>query len=118
MHLFFFSNPIIQAVGSDTNVQLQLLGQGTGGVSIQGVASNANASAGNVGEYITSNIPNGSAVSLTNGTAQNITSISVTAGDWDIFGNVTGFIAGVTNPDFIAWTSLTSATLPNAFNFM
>lgn len=112
------NNPIIQAVGSDTNVQLQLLGQGTGGVSIQGVASNANASAGNVGEYITSNIPNGSAVSLTNGTAQNITSISVTAGDWDIFGNVTGFIAGVTNPDFIAWTSLTSATLPNASNYV
>lgn len=47
-------------------------------------ATNDNASSGKVGEYISSTIAVGSAVSLTNNTQANVTSISLTAGDWDV----------------------------------
>lgn len=54
----------------------------------QGTTTNDNALAGNPGEYIESVIVSGSAVSLTTSTAANVTSISLTAGDWDVVGNV------------------------------
>lgn len=58
----------------------------TGGTSIKGTNTNNNAAAGDVGEYIESTIGLGSAVSLTTGVVANITSISLTAGDWDVSG--------------------------------
>jgi len=54
----------------------------TGG--IEGTTTNDNACAGCVGEYVESVIATGSAVVLTTGTAKTITSISLTAGDWDV----------------------------------
>ena len=60
------------------------------GVSIQGTTTNDNASAGYVGELQGTNIATGSAVTLDagSGTFKNITSISLTAGDWDVCGVV------------------------------
>lgn len=55
---------------------------------IPGTPTNGNALAGNVGEYISSTILVGSAVSLTTATSANITSISLTGGDWDVWGTV------------------------------
>lgn len=49
-----------------------------------GTAGNTAASAGNIGELISSTIASGSAVSLSNNAPANLTSISVTAGTWDI----------------------------------
>lgn len=43
-----------------------------------------NATTGNVGEYVSSTVVLGSAVALTTGISANITSISLTAGDWDV----------------------------------
>jgi hypothetical protein len=60
----------------------------TGGTSITGTNTNSNASAGHVGEYIESSILIGSAISLTTNVASNVTSISLTAGDWDVSGIV------------------------------
>lgn len=60
-----------------------------------GTATNDNASAGNVGEYISSSVAVGSAVSLTTGSPVNITSISLTAGDWDVQGDIY-FTGGLT----------------------
>ena len=54
----------------------------TGGIT--GTTTNDNASAGLVGEYVSSSIAQGSAVSMTTVTPVNITSISLTAGDWDV----------------------------------
>jgi len=54
---------------------------------ISGVTTNSNAAAGVVGEYIES-IVAPSTTGLTTGTAANVTSISLTAGDWDVTGNV------------------------------
>lgn len=60
----------------------------THGVAIQGTSTNSSASAGFVGEVIESKIASGSAVSLVSLTAKTVTSISLTAGDWDVFGQV------------------------------
>ncbi len=82
--------------------------------NIVGTATNNNAAAGSVGEYITSNVAIGSAISLTNVTAANITSISVTAGDWDIWGAVCTNPAGTTvQQSSTAGISSTSATFQN-----
>jgi hypothetical protein len=91
----------------------------TAGVAVKGTSVNpiANAAAGYVGEYITSTVLVGSAVSLTTATEANITSISLTAGDWDVEGCVVIAPAGGTSLGRIdAWTSSTSATLPTAPN--
>jgi hypothetical protein len=77
-----------------------------------GTTTNDSASAGNVGEVVFSAIASGSAVSLTNNTASNITSISLTAGDWDVWANAnfSGTSATVTQKE--AGIGSTSATLP------
>jgi hypothetical protein len=53
---------------------------------LPGTATNDSAAAGDVGEYVSSVIATGSATSFTTATAKNITSISPTAGDWDVQG--------------------------------
>lgn len=64
---------------------------------LPGTATNDNAAAGDVGEYVTSGQVSG--VGLSNNTPTNITSISLTAGDWEVSGNagiVTGAASAVT----------------------
>lgn len=55
---------------------------------IQGTPVADDAIAGDVGEYISSYLPPGSATALTTATAKTITSIQLTAGDWDVDGQV------------------------------
>jgi hypothetical protein len=81
---------------------------------IAGVTTNSDAAAGIVGEYISSTIQSGSAVSLTTDVAINITSVSLTAGDWDCNGSVFNSQASSTTMDFFAgWISTTSASFPS-----
>jgi hypothetical protein len=49
-----------------------------------GTTTNDSASAGNVGEYLSSIIASGSAAALTTGVAANMTSLALTPGDWDV----------------------------------
>jgi hypothetical protein len=80
---------------------------------IQGVTNGSNAPAGDVGEYISFSRPVGSAVALTNNTTQDIISLALTAGDWDIQGNIAYQGAGGTiQIGATGWISTTSATLP------
>jgi hypothetical protein len=51
-----------------------------------GVTTNSNAAAGYVGEYVAGSIGVTTPVALTSAVSANITSISLTAGDWDIDG--------------------------------
>jgi hypothetical protein len=81
--------------------------------NIVGTTTNDNAAAGSVGEFISSVISAGSAVSNSNGVARNITSISLTAGDWDVWGNW-GFTFSSSSTGCTGWISSTSATLPDA----
>jgi len=49
-----------------------------------GTQTNNNATAGNVGEFVTATVAAGVAVALTTATPKTVTSISLTAGDWDV----------------------------------
>lgn len=85
---------------------------GNGGIPVQGTNTNDSASAGDIGEYASSTVASGSAVSLTNETAANVTSISLTAGDWDVSGIVSFSGPDTTNVNYIIGSiSTTSATL-------
>jgi len=87
-----------------------------GGVTLKaamglGTATNDNASAGQIGEYISSTVAApGSALTTT--TTLNVTSISLTAGDWDVSGTV-GFRFGATTSytNLVGGSSLTTATI-------
>ena len=74
---------------------------------IVGTTTNNNANAGSVGEYVVSTVANTS-VSLTTNTAANVTSISLTAGDWDVQANVQYNVGATTN--MIYWYSTVSTT--------
>ena len=82
--------------------------------SLVGTTTNDSAAAGHVGEYIQSVIVSGSAVALTSTTPANLTSISLTAGDWvvDAVFQFTGN-AATTVTYLIGSISTTSATLDN-----
>lgn len=83
----------------------------SGAVAIKGTQTNDNASVGNVGESI---FNSAASVSLTNATTANITTISLTAGDWDVRGQVQFSPAGSTTmTSLAAGISQTSAVLPN-----
>ena len=76
-------------------------------------SSNNNASAGNIGEYIFSQIAIGSAVLLVTATAKDITHIQLTEGDWNVWGSLTTNPATTTTQANIqGWISETSATDP------
>lgn len=81
-------------------------------ITLQGVIAGASAGAGIVGELIQNVVASGSAVSFTSNTPANITSISLTAGDWDVWGNVALALSGVTTVQG-GWTSASSATQPD-----
>ncbi len=85
-------------------------------------ATNDSATAGNVGEYATAT--QGSAQALTNNTALTITSVSLTAGDWDVSGTVGyAYAATTVAQTLVASISLTNNMLDttlgrlNSFNF-
>lgn len=78
---------------------------------IVGTTTNNNANAGAVGEYISSTVLVGSAVSLTSPTAANVTSIVLTAGDWDVFGVVQFGPAAGTTVTYIAGSSSTTSAV-------
>ena len=76
---------------------------------LPGTITNDNASAGNIGEYIESVIPTGSAVSLSTGSPKDVTTISLTAGDWDISANVS--FNGTSTTSFTVLVGTISQTL-------
>ena len=71
---------------------------------IVGVTNGSNANAGSVGEYVVSNVLSTSPITLTNTNTVTITSISLTAGDWD----VSGFV-GLASSAALSWNVFTCA---------
>lgn len=57
-------------------------------IGIVGTTTNNAANAGSIGEVISANLVQGSAISLSNGVVGTVTSIALTAGDWDVSGEV------------------------------
>lgn len=81
----------------------------TGG--IVGTTTNDNAAAGKVGEYISNSA---GPIATTSNTSLDVTSISLTAGDWDVEGTVLFTPAASTVPTRIrAGINTTSATIPS-----
>lgn len=81
--------------------------------NITGVTNGGDATAGSIGEYVASSVASGSAVSLSNATPVNVTTISLTAGDWDVTGSVIFTGAGGTQTqEMIGGINTTTATLP------
>ncbi len=105
-HFNFYSTP----VGSTSSVlSLKIDGAGT---TVLGTTTNNDAAAGFVGEFIEQEVT--SPVSLTSGVAANIASISLTAGDWDVWGTVNLAPAGSTTVSGIKGSiNTTSATHPS-----
>lgn len=85
---------------------------GTTAANIDGTSTNDSASSGSIGQYGTSFVVVGSPVSLTTATPANVTSVSLTAGDWDVSANVNFTLSSATATMFEAGLSSTTATLP------
>lgn len=83
------------ALGSDTNVAIALATKGTGGVIIQGTGTNDSATSGNIGEIITSTVASPGS-GITTNTPSNVTSVSLTPGDWDVEGQCNAIPAATT----------------------
>lgn len=103
-------NTIILVVGNATSCP------GTTPYTNVGVIDGSNAAAGTIGEVISSVIASGSAVSLTTAAPANVTSISLTAGDWDVAG-VVNFLGTTISTTAVAGsvnsTTATLASLPS-----
>lgn len=81
----------------------------TGG--IVGTTTNDDTAAGNVGAFLTSAIT--SPASISTNTATNLTSISLSAGDWDVWANITYISASTTVLNqILTWISTSSASVP------
>jgi hypothetical protein len=115
------ADPVGTTVGGDATLAANgsLIVTKTGGVSfgpyatsargqLPGTATNDNADAGDIGEFL-SNTASG--VSLMNGTPAQVGTLSLTAGDWDIWGSVIfSPAATTTSASIIGAVSLTSAS--------
>jgi hypothetical protein len=89
---------------------------GTGG-GIAGVATNSSAAAGVIGEVITAVTTSGAAVTLATGSATPITSITLTAGDWDLWGVVDYTLQAATSVTYMEQGTYTNASCSTAPSF-
>lgn len=81
--------------------------------TVMGTTTNDNAISGCVGEYISSSILSASAVTITSNTPANVTSISLTPGDWDVTGTIIvnpGALSVISN--IVGGINTVSAALP------
>jgi hypothetical protein len=68
-----------------------------------------------VGEYVSSTVASGSAVSLTTTTVTTITSISLTSGDWQLSGLVAYSPSSATGSAYTGGISTSSSSITNNF---
>lgn len=100
---FTVSNTLTLTGTDGSSISLGPVGQ------VPGIATSTAASAGNIGEIITSDIPVGSPISLSSGVETNITSITLTAGDWDVRGSA-NIVPGASDTVTMFRTSLSTTT--------
>lgn len=85
---------------------------------IPGVSTNTAASTGNIGEILTSTVASGSAVNLSNNTPVNLTSLSLTAGNWDAECTAEfGGSLGITTALAVGATNTTGALIDGVSGF-
>lgn len=93
------------AAASGTNSDITTLAASTG-VAVKGIPNAGDATAGNVGEYIESVV--GSTSAPSSGAYGDLTSITLTAGDWDLSAIVTGELNGATLTSMLAGIGTTT----------
>lgn len=86
----------------------------TSSAGIIGRTTGVSSPSGSVGEIISSVISPSALVSFVNVTAKNLTSITLTAGNWIIWGNFFSNCAATYIVDTVAGINTTSNTLPNS----
>lgn len=110
------TNPVALYGVFDQNGNM-LYGVGPAGTTIvwagaeAGTTTNDNAAAGQTGEVITATLASASATALSTTVSKNITSISLTPGDWDVTGTAVLILAAATVTDWSAGASSTTGTL-------
>lgn len=83
------------------------------GVAMLGTTTNNSAVAGYVGELIPGTLASGSATALSTTVGKNVTSISLTAGEWDVSGEVCFAVNGSTTVNYLQCAiSTTSGAMP------
>jgi hypothetical protein len=102
MALALTGSPQITAAALDAAVNAEL---NANWLPRSGVSNGSDAAAGQVGEYVSSTRTQGAAIGMTSSVALNVTSISLTAGDWDVSG-----VAATANPGSTV-TSVASASI-------
>jgi hypothetical protein len=91
-------------------LQNQLAAAKAAAFPLKGVTDGSDAAAGNVGEYVSTVVGIGTITGWTSGVAKNIASISLTAGDWSVWGTgIYGATAALTGAGLVTAISLTSA---------
>jgi trimeric autotransporter adhesin len=115
--LYSSSSNTITGLATANSAVLTTNSSGVPGFSnaLPGSTSGTGVAAGFIGQIITSNVPFGSAVALSNSVAANVTSISLTAGNWMISGII---IYTDTNTGFQVFSSgisSVSATLQEPY---
>lgn len=80
-------------------------------LSFGGTTTSDNAETGRVGEYVSATRSASVPIAMSSNVAVNVTSISLTAGDWDVSGNV-GFVISSSCNNVQSWIGLTSVTRP------
>jgi hypothetical protein len=84
---------------------------------IPGTSTNDSASAGDVGEYVSAQVLDSAAIGLSTGVPQDITHITLSAGDWTVWGSLGIVPAGSTTLSTqTGWINTVSATQPQAPN--
>lgn len=101
----------LTATGTDTNISINLISKGTGRVAIQGISTNTAAAAGYVGELLSATNLAGSPITFTGSTAKTLQTVTLTPGDWDVFGNI--YFAATTVTGGICGISTTNNTQPD-----
>jgi hypothetical protein len=81
--------------------------------TLPGTTAGTSAGVGNIDEIFIAGIPGGSPVGLTSGVPANVTSIALSAGDWEVSGIVTlKYTSATQSGDGQAGLNVLSATLP------
>src|SRR5271165_2141274 len=108
-------NPTITGTASGANtIPLAMLTPAVAVGQFPATATNDSATIGYIGEYKSATVTIGAALALSTGTATNVTSVSLSAGNWLVTGNVGFAITGTGVNNVQAWTTTVSATAPTS----
>jgi hypothetical protein len=101
---------IAPTLGVATATSLQF----TSTAGIIGTTTNDSADAGSVGEIQPSIVPFASSIGIVSNTPINLTSLNLSAGDWDVWGNINFHSNAFSMEILNVWLSATSVTEPDA----